>query len=116
MLSPGSPEVKLKNGLRELYCAESNFAKISGIIGKTRLIEGLSGQKNFESEHAKRMLEVLEEMRELQQAVGDLPIDWSRAEQISMVMSVRRLDKIDKELTGSDVFYEAAKRATAELL
>ena len=113
MLSPGSPEVKLKNGLRDLYCAESNFADMPGVpVRKTRLIEGLAGRKNFAPDDAKQMLEVLEEMRELQAAVGDVPVDWSRVDRVQIALVVRRAWKFDHELNGSNDLDEAAKRAT----
>jgi hypothetical protein len=101
MLATLSPEAQIKTGLIRLNCAESNFAKISGVVGKTRLAEGLAGYNSFDRRDADRLLAVLNEMRLLQQEIDSFsgshtPLDWSRVEQIRNVLTIRRVNKIDK--------------------
>jgi hypothetical protein len=112
-LATFSAESKIKNGLRKLNCAESNFAKISGVCGKTRLIEGLAGQKDFDRRDAERMLEVLDEMRQLQAEI-DVPIDWSRTDKITTALVIRRVSRIANELNDQSLNATATK-ATKEV-
>lgn len=91
-LAAFSPEVQIGNALRELDCAESNFAKIAGVVGKSRLAEGLSGQKDFERRDAEKMLAVLQEMRELRDASA-IPPDWKRVDEIREALAARREGK-----------------------
>ena len=62
-LATYSSEMKLKTGLRDLRCAEYNFAKIAGVVSKSRLAQGLSDDllvhKSFETRDAEAMLIVL---------------------------------------------------------
>ena len=113
-LATYSPEAKIKNGLRLLNCADYNFAKIACVVGKSRLAEGLSGQKHFDRDDADKMLNVLAEMNELQAAVGDIPIDWSRVERIIVALTMRRIVRIESELNlePSSQFQDAARIAT----
>jgi len=97
-----SPESRIKNSLRELHCAEYNFAKIAGVVGKTRLAEGLAGQKDFDSATADRLLEIIQEMRELQKSVGIIKIDWSHVERVQLALTVRRVNRIADELKLTD--------------
>ena len=96
MLATFSPESKLKNRLRELNCPPTTFAQIAGLIGKTRLIEGLSG-KAFEPADANRLLEILNEMRSLQSEF-DCPIDWSQTDQIQSALVARRIRKLSDDM------------------
>ena len=100
-LATYSPEMKIKTGLRSLNCAEYNFAKIAGVVSKSRLAQGLSDDplvhKEFEPHDAEALLNVLTEMRELQNSI-DVPIDWSRVDKIAIALTLRRISKIEKEL------------------
>jgi len=84
-----SPETQINNALRELDCADSNFAKIAGVVGKSRLAEGLTGQKDFERCDAEKMLAVLREMRELRDASA-IPPDWKKVDEIREALAARR--------------------------
>lgn len=84
-----SSEAQIANRLRELGCAESNFAVISGVMGKTRLAQGLAGDKDFDRDDAERMLNVLEEMRELRDML-QTPPDWKQTDQIRTALEQRR--------------------------
>ena len=100
-LATHSPEMKIKTGLRSLNCAEHNFAKIAGVVSKSRLAQGLSDDllvhKSFETRDAEPMLGVLEEVKELQAAI-DVPIDWTRTDKIIVALTMRRIVKIETEL------------------
>lgn len=91
-LAAYSPEAQLGNGLRELNCADTNFAKIAGVCGKSRLIEGLSGLNDFSRHDALEMLRVLAEMKELQ-AASEVPVDWKNVDAIKEALAARRAGK-----------------------
>jgi hypothetical protein len=101
VLTALSPETKIKSTLRELNCAESSFAKlVVGIVGKTRIAQGLSSgpdQRDFVRADAERLLEFVEEMRELQLAAG-VPVAWERTELVHTVLVARRVQRIAAEL------------------
>jgi|SRR5262249_19961136 len=96
-LATYSPEGRIKNGLRELNCAESNFAKIAAIVGKTRLMEGLAGENDFDNSTAEQLLSVLNEMKELQAEI-DAPLDWSKVDRIQTALVVRRVARVAAEM------------------
>ncbi len=87
-----SPETQINNALRAIDCAESNFAKIAGVVGKSRLAEGLSGQKDFNHCDAEKMLAVLQEMRELRDTSAISP-DWKKVDEIREALAARREGK-----------------------
>ena len=89
-LASFSPEVQISNGLRELGCAESNFAKIAGVVGKSRLAEGLAGQKDFDRDDAEKMLVVIQKMRELRDTSA-VPPDWKDVDRIREALEERRI-------------------------
>jgi hypothetical protein len=113
-LAAFSPEMRIRNGLRELNCAESNFAKIAGIVGKTRLIEGLAGENDFDNPTAEKLLAVLNEMKGLQTEI-DAPIDWSQVNKIETALLVRRVRKIAREL-GDSSFDQSAEMVTRRVV
>ena len=72
-----SPEGRLNTGLIEIGCNASTFAKISGVLKKTRLLDGLNGKKEFTREQAAELWRVLIDMILLQNEAG-VPIAWER--------------------------------------
>ncbi len=111
-----SPETKIKNALRELNCAESNFAKlVVGIVGKTRIAEALNEepkiQRDFNRGDSERLLEFIQRMRELQNEI-DAPLDWSRTDKIGTALATRLANKIGLEEFGDDRLNAAAAQAT----
>ena len=58
---------------------------------------------------AERMLEVLQEMRELQTAVGDAPIDWSRVDKVLTALVMRRIAKFENDERMNDIARSAAQ-------
>jgi hypothetical protein len=100
-----SPETQIGNALRELDCAESNFAKIAGVVGKSRLAEGLAGQKDFERRDAEKMLAVLQEMRELRDASA-IPPDWKKVDEIREALAARREGKKIISETSAEIVSE----------
>jgi hypothetical protein len=119
-ITPLSAEGRIRDQLIEFGCTEHAFVKISGVVGRTRLAQGLSNipaeQKNFEPYDAERMLQVLDEMLELQTAAGGLPIRWEQTDKIVSALVSRRMAKIEKELKlEDDRFAVIADRATKEV-
>jgi len=112
-LAAFSPEMRIKSGLRDLHCAESNFAKIAGIVGKTRLIAGLAGENDFDNPTAEKLLAVLKAMKELQDEI-DAPIDWSQVSKIETALLVRRVRKIAIEM-GDSSFDQRAEMVTKQV-
>ena len=84
-----SDETTIREGLFELRCAEHNFAEISGVVSRQRLAQGLSGSKSFDTTDAKKMLDVLTEMRELAR-LSPTPPDWKRTAEIRKALKDRR--------------------------
>ncbi len=94
MLASLSNEAQIARQLHELSCAPTNFAGISGgILGKSRIMQALTGQKPFEPKDAERFLEILAEMRALQSEI-DVPLDWSRTDAVQNALLVRRIRRI----------------------
>ena len=118
-----SPEMKIKNALRELNCAESNFAKlVVGIVGKTRIAEALNEnpnvQRDFDRGDAEQLLEVIGEMRELAAAIDAVPIAWEHTDKVKTALVLRRIKKIAAELGDAElvgVAWNAAREAQKSL-
>lgn len=94
-----SNETLIRRRLEQLHCAENSFVVFNGIVGKTRFSEAMTGKpgKHFNDYDARRLLDVIEEMESLQTEVG-VPIDWSRTDQITIALTMRRIVKIESEL------------------
>lgn len=99
MLATLSVESKIRRQLQELGCAPTNFAGIGGILGKSRVMQALTGRKPFERSDAARLLEILEEMCSLQREF-DCPIDWAQVGAIQNALLTRRVRRIARELEG----------------
>jgi hypothetical protein len=97
-----SPESRIKAALAELGCAERNFAVIAGVVGKSRFAEGMAGTSNFAHVDAARMLEIVQDMRDLQKSVGIVRIDWRDVELVQLALAVRRINRIADELKLTD--------------
>jgi hypothetical protein len=113
MVATYSPEGRLLAGLRELNCAGHNFARISGIISKSRLAEALNGDNDFDNQLAERLLSVLSELKALQ-AEFDCPIDFSRVREIELAIHVRRAARTAAEM-GDNSFNPLAREVTNRL-
>ena len=57
-----SVEAQIARQLEELGCSSNAFAELSAIVGRTRMAQGLAGQKDFDQPDAEKMLAVLAEM------------------------------------------------------
>ena len=93
MITANSPEGRIASQLRELGCPESNFAAICGVCGKTRLAQGLSGERSFEPADAEKMLTTLAEMKILQ-ARSQSELDWKQVGTIKQALQELREAKI----------------------
>ena len=108
-----SPEGRMIERLRNLNCAEYNFAQIAtGIVGKTRLAQAFKDStKCFDRTTAAALTEKLTQMEELQASVSPCPVDWSRCEEVRMALSVRLANAVELE-AGNTELQDAAKRVS----
>src|SRR5260221_9603209 len=91
-LATYSVEAQIARQLEELGCSSNAFAEISGVVGRTRMAQGLAGQKDFDRADAEKMLAVLAEMAELRD-LSQSPIDWKQSDQIRQALAERRAVK-----------------------
>jgi len=113
-----SAEGRMIERLRRLNCSEFAFTKIvSGIIGKNRIAEAFKDPtKSFENQTAERLLEKILQMEELAQAVAPVPVDWSRAEQVSTAITIRLTANTAREMgIPQDNLDSAASWATEQV-
>ena len=88
-----SPENRIKQGLAQLGCSGRSFSAIAG-VSNSRLANALDGKLEFEHEEADRLLEICREMKELQAAVGEAPVDWSKVDKVQTALVVSRINKV----------------------
>ena len=91
-LATHSAEAQITRQLEELGCSSNAFAEISGVVARTRMAQGLAGQKDFEQTDAERMLAVLAEMTELRD-LSQSPVDWKQVDEIRKALEERRAAK-----------------------
>lgn len=114
-----SNESRIAAGLQTFGCSANEFcdlAKQRGIqISRGALSEAFNGKRVLDQNIAEKLLDLLDEMAGLQNAVTaaaskiPLVIDWSETERITTALVLRRLAAIDSDQT----FTEIANRATA---
>jgi hypothetical protein len=109
-MSPQSPEGRLQSALRgELDgCSDRSFAAIAG-VNVAEFCRVMNG-KSLDHDEADRLLDLVQRMKELQTAVGDAPIDWTKTDRVMIALAARLLDSIDPE---SHIGENALKRMTA---
>jgi len=109
-----SPESRIEAGLRSLACSGRSFVDIAkGLnvrISHGPFSEGL--KKGFDVTMAESLLDILERMRDLQQAVADAPVDWSRTDRVTTALTIRRVAQFAAEFNDHrlDGVAEAAVR------
>ena len=113
MTATFSPENRIESGLRMFACSGRNFVEIAKSLGIKISHGGFSEQikKSFDRDTAERLLGILERMRDLQEAVGDAPIDWGQTERVSRALTIRRIEQIAVEEYG-DHRLDGAAEAT----
>ena len=84
-----SAEAQIARQLEELGCSSNAFAEITGVVGRTRMAQGLAGQKDFEPADAQKMLAILSEMAELRD-LSQSPPDWKQTDAIRAALEERR--------------------------
>jgi hypothetical protein len=114
-----SQEVRtLETKLLDIQCSGRPFVEIAKLLGVKlshgRFSEAMTGKKQFDRETLYKLLGIVSRMSDLQKEIA-VPINWAQADKIADVLTMRQLNEIDHELTGSDVFYAAAKHATKSL-
>jgi hypothetical protein len=83
-----SPENRLSDGLRELDCSASSFAKIADLPG-TSVSLALSGHTPFTNERGLHAMRVLSELRELAASAG-VPVSYANPNAIRQLLDERR--------------------------
>ena len=111
MTATFSPESLIESGLRAFQCSGRNFVEIAKSLGIKISHGGFSEQikKSFDRDTAEKLLGILERMRDLQEAVGDAPLDWSQTERVTRALTIRRIAKIAAEEYGDHQFDGAAE-------
>jgi hypothetical protein len=111
MTATFSPENRIEAGLRMFACSGRNLVEIAKSLGVKISHGGFSEQikKSFDRDTAEKLLGVLERMRDLQEAVGDAPVDWSQTERVTRALTIRRIAQIAAEEYGDHRFDGAAE-------
>jgi hypothetical protein len=116
-----SPEQKILDALRGFGCSIRDFAEISGVIGRTRLSEGLSGTpgKNLDQNTMERLFDCLDRMQSLQSAVNDaanapVMIDFSKTERIVNALVVRLVAQCDQTNHSLDQLVESTTKSVTQ--
>jgi hypothetical protein len=115
-----SAENKLREQLKQLHCADNSFALINQVVGRTRFFEAMSGKpgKHFNDTDAAHLLETIQEMRELAEAVDPLVIAWEHTDKVRVALALRRIKKIAAEMGHTELVgpaWAAAKLAQENL-
>jgi len=85
-MSIESTIVEIINSLKP-RCAATNFAIIAGIVSPARASTALNGQRAFEVEDGLAHLSVARRLKELQDAVAPVPVDWAQTESIKAILA-----------------------------
>jgi hypothetical protein len=111
MTATFSPENRIEAGLRMFACSGRNLVEIAKSLGVKISHGGFSEQikKSFDLDTAEKLLGILERMRDLQEAVGDAPVDWAQTERVTRALTIRRIAKIAAEEFGDHQFDGAAE-------
>ena len=75
--------------LQALECPVSLFVPIAGIIGRTRLTQGLQNEKPLDQGTIDKLVQLLDEMAELKRTSAIMP-NWSDAESVREMLGKRR--------------------------
>ena len=109
-----SPEGRMIARLRNLGCSELAFGKIvNGIIGKNRIAEAFKDPtRSFDNDIAQRLLERVQQMEELAQAVHPVPVNWSDADRVADALTTRLAAQTAKQLNLTNDLDQVAQWAT----
>jgi len=80
MLAVLSPEAKIKNELRDCIVQNRTSRRFQAL--SARQLRRARRTKRFRPSRCRTNARSVAEMRELQTAVGDAPIDWSRVDKV----------------------------------
>ena len=96
MAATFSSENRIETGLRMFRCSGRNLVEIAKSLGVKISHGGFSEQikNSFDRDTAELLLGILERMRDLQEVVGDAPVDWGQTERVSRALTIRRIAKI----------------------
>jgi hypothetical protein len=82
--------IDLQAGLTQLGVAQSVFSTGYANVPATRLSQCLNGVRPWDPRDLAACEKALQEMLELAKSVEPLPIDWSKAGQVRVVLEARR--------------------------
>jgi hypothetical protein len=116
-----SAERKILDALRGFNCSIRDFAEISGVIGRSRLSEGLNGTpgKNLDQNTMERLFDCLDRMQNLQNAIdkaADAPVmvDWSKTTKIVNALVVRLVAQCDQDNHSLDGLVESSTKLVTQ--
>ena len=102
-----SSEGLIASALRDLNCSQRSFTQICKTmlvqISDGGLSESLNGKTRLDQTNAEKLLGVLERMRDLQEAVGIAPIDWSKTAQVELALVIRKAASVAAEFGDHDL-------------
>jgi hypothetical protein len=96
-----SPEARVPKGLELFRCSGNAFVKIAKELG-VRIAQGpfsevLNQKRSFDAGVGERLLEILDRMTNLQNAIGEAPIDWTQTDRVVNALTIRRIAQIAAE-------------------
>jgi hypothetical protein len=107
VLATCSPEGKISTALHELMLREPKFAARNLVdLGKLFSIqishgtfsEALNGKTRLNSQTAERLLELINELKQLREKFEDVPINWAATERVSGLILLQRVQRISSEV------------------
>jgi hypothetical protein len=115
MAATFSSENRIETGLRMFRCSGRNLVEIAKSLGVKISHGGFSEQikNSFDRDTAELLLGILERMRDLQEAVGDAPVDWAQTERVTRALTIRRIAQIAAE--DGDHRFDGAAEATVRV-
>jgi hypothetical protein len=89
-----SVEVRLREGLKSLNCAERNFIEVANGLGQQisrgRFSQALAGTgKALSNSEGEQLYALVGELRNLQESTP-FPIDWTKPDQVGELLTAKR--------------------------
>ena len=116
MLAKLSLEGQIVERMHEIHILAHELADIAPVVGRTRLSQALNGSKPLHPEDARKLLDFLSRLKELQNEFPEhlreiSRINWADKEKIQRALVLRLANGVLVE-QGDNSFSEAARKAT----